>query len=155
MIVVREVVSKGLDERNKIKIAVKQPLSKVTISKNVDKELFDLIKDELNVKEVVVGKDSAELVVEFDTTLTPQLKQEGMARELIRKLNDLRKKSGLTIDDRISVSIFSESELVKTTINNFGEEIKNSVQADKITLEENGGEEINLKEQIVKLAITK
>ncbi|MFA5763206.1 MAG: isoleucine--tRNA ligase [archaeon] len=155
MIVVREVVSKGLDERNKIKIAVKQPLTKVTISKKIDEELFDLIKDELNVKEIVIGKDSAEIVVDFDTTLTPELEQEGTARELIRKLNDLRKKSNLTIEDRVSVSVFSESELIKTTITNFGEEIKNSVQADKITLQENDGEEIKIKEQIVKLAIKK
>jgi isoleucyl-tRNA synthetase len=155
MIAVREVVSKGLDERNKIKIAVKQPLLRVTISKNIDKELFGLIEDELNVKEVVVGKDSVELVVEFDTTLTPRLEQEGMARELIRKLNDLRKKSGLTIEDRIVVSVYSESELIKTTLNNFGEEIKIAVQADKIVLKENDGEEIKIKEQIVKLAIKK
>jgi isoleucyl-tRNA synthetase len=155
MIVVREIVSKGLDERNKIKIAVKQPLAKVTISKKVDEELFGLIKDELNVKEIITIDETTDLVVEFDTVLTPELEQEGTARELIRKINSLRKKEQLTIDDRIKISIFSESELIKNTIINFGKDITNSTQADEINLEENTGEELIIKEQKVKLTIVK
>jgi isoleucyl-tRNA synthetase len=49
-----------------------------------------------------VGKDAG-AVVALETTLTPELEAEGLARELVRRVNDLRKEAGFEIADRIAV----------------------------------------------------
>ncbi|MDD3159786.1 MAG: isoleucine--tRNA ligase [Candidatus ainarchaeum sp.] len=152
---VRQIVSVGLDERIKIKIPVKQPLSKAKITgAKINSNLFDLIKDELNVKEVVLeNSDSTELTVSIDMTLTPELEEEGASREIIRKINDMRKKANLTISNRINLKIFTESQLIKNAATKFATEIKNSVQADNIELIDNAGEESLIKEQKVKIEL--
>ena len=156
MVGVREIVSKGLDERIKVKLAVKQPLAKVIITTPIEltKELEQPIMSELNVKAVEIKKGK-ELLVELDTKLTPELEQEGAAREIMRKINDLRKKIGLTIQDKIGVSVETDSELINKTIEAFGTIIANSVQADDLKLEKNEGTEFVIKEQKVKIEIKK
>ena len=59
-------------------------------------DLADLVKDEINVKDVRFGAAENKL----DTTITPELKEEGDVRELIRKIKDLRKEKGLSVGDR-------------------------------------------------------
>jgi isoleucyl-tRNA synthetase len=49
-----------------------------------------------------VGKDAG-AVVALETTLTPELEAEGLARELVRRVNDLRKEAGFEISDRIAI----------------------------------------------------
>jgi isoleucyl-tRNA synthetase len=49
-----------------------------------------------------VGKDAGAVVV-LETTLTPDLEAEGLARELVRRVNDLRKEAGFEISDRIAI----------------------------------------------------
>jgi isoleucyl-tRNA synthetase len=49
-----------------------------------------------------VGRDAG-LIVALDTRVTPELEIEGLARELIRRVNEMRKDAGLAIDDRISL----------------------------------------------------
>ncbi len=99
MIEVRRIVSLGLEARAKAGIKVRQPLARLKIKKmsleiKNNSQLLDLIKDEVNVKEI---SSDPELVseVELDLELTPELKEEGELRDLIRKLQDWRKKSGL------------------------------------------------------------
>jgi len=67
--------------------------------------LIQLIKEELNVKEVSFTKGKEELVVELDTKITPQLKAEGEARELIRQIQELRKKKDCRLDEEIKVTL--------------------------------------------------
>ncbi len=96
---VRKIVSCGLEARSKAKIKVRQPLGRLRI-KNYEsritnkKELIQLIGDEVNIKEVVFDKTIKD-EIELDTTITPELKEEGQLRELIRAIQDLRKKEGL------------------------------------------------------------
>ena len=73
----------------------------------------------------------------------------------MRKINDLRKKIGLTIQDKIGVSVETDSELINKTIEAFGTIIANSVQADDLKLEKNEGTEFVIKEQKVKIEIKK
>ena len=61
-------------------------------------ELIKLIKDEVNVKEVIFDS-SIEKEVELELTMTPELKEEGEVRELLRKIQDLRKEKGLVVGD--------------------------------------------------------
>lgn len=64
----------------------------------MDRELTALIKEEINVKEIVFGKE-----LKLDTTLTPQLKEEGTLRDFIRQIQEMRKKNGLKPQDKISI----------------------------------------------------
>jgi isoleucyl-tRNA synthetase len=106
MKIARDLASKGLEARMTAKINVRQPLAtlRAKVSGQPTSPLVELIKDEVNVKEVVFGA-SIETDVELDTKLTPQLKEEGMIRELIRAIQDLRKAKGLSVSDKASLTI--------------------------------------------------
>jgi isoleucyl-tRNA synthetase len=99
---VRDISSKGLETRMSVKINVRQPLaklsSKISNLKNLDSTFIELIKDEVNVKDVVFDA-GMEKEIELDTVLTRELKEEGEVRELLRKIQDLRKEKGLTVGD--------------------------------------------------------
>jgi isoleucyl-tRNA synthetase len=96
---VRRYVSLGLEARAKASIKVRQPLSSLKI-KNAKSmlfkqhELLELIKDEVNVKEVIADATLTEDVL-LDITLTDDLREEGRARDLVRALQEQRKKAGL------------------------------------------------------------
>ena len=156
MVTVREIVSKALDERTKVKIPVKQPLAKITVAtpKEIRDELKQPIMSELNVKEVVLNKGE-ELTVVLDTKMTPELEQEGAAREIMRKINDMRKKAGLTLNDRIELAVQTDSDLIKQAIEKFNSDIVSSVQADKLELANNKGTGFTIKEQKVVIELKK
>jgi isoleucyl-tRNA synthetase len=101
---VREIVTLALAERAKAKIKVRQPLRELKIQKlkfKISEELFDLIKEEVNVKKVVFSDIKTD--VELDTEITQELKEEGMIREIIRNIQEMRKKSKMKPADNIAV----------------------------------------------------
>lgn len=131
----REAVSSALDEREKNKIPVRQPLNKLTIKGlQLEDEYSELIKDELNVKSVEF-KPGKELSVELDTKITPELLMEGISRDIIRKLNNYRKKLKLTIKDRIILYFKTEDKNVMDAFKTHEEKITKRVQADKVKFE--------------------
>lgn len=127
MMTVRRIVEMGLAKRDELKIKVRQPLGKLEVkSKKLmlkNSELISLITDELNVKEIMFT-DSEDESVELDTTITPELKKEGMKREIVRLVNQLRKQSELTIEDRISLAWWSEDEVVQSIFTDLADELK-------------------------------
>lgn len=110
MKIVRELVSLGLMKRTESKINVKQPLLSITVKKHISSMYFDLIKDELNVKEVIMNEEQVDEVM-LDTTITKELEREGDVRRVIRAVQDMRKEKGLSPSDSISLSISSLLEL--------------------------------------------
>jgi len=104
---IREIIALSLAERAKSSIKVRQPLSSLKIKdeklkSKIGKELLDLIKEEVNVKEVVFdGK--IKTMVGLDTEITPELKEEGIIREIIRNIQEMRKKANLKPKDKIQV----------------------------------------------------
>lgn len=105
---VRKVVNEGHALRKESKIPVRQPLKQCQISNvkfQIEDEYIGLIKEELNVREVIVKTGEGELTVTLDTTSSPELVAEGKARELIRGIQRLRKEKGCTIDERIRVQV--------------------------------------------------
>lgn len=109
MEVVRKVVEKGHAARKVAKIPVRQPLVSITVNykeRLIDPELGQLIKDELNIKGVLwkVVKTKAEPEVKLDTKVTPELKEEGKARELARQIQEERKKLGASLDAKVVVT---------------------------------------------------
>lgn len=112
---VRRIVSIGLELRNQVSIKVRQPLSRFEIREDSfdigeEEGLLELIKDELNVKEVIFDANISE-DAKLDTEITEKLKKEGIAREIIRTIQDLRKEKGLQPGEKIEVSIRSSSDI--------------------------------------------
>ena len=80
------------------------------------------------------------LTVALEVELTDDLKKEGMARELINRIQNLRKESGLEITDRITV-IIGPNEQTDAAIQGYGDYIKGQVLADEIRIADNDGVE--------------
>ena len=132
----RTAVNDGLSKRASEGIKVRQPLASVklinTISRDTPAEvaqfLIDIAKDELNVKSVEIVTDSesesAQPSVVYDLTITPELKREGLMREIVRHVQSARKQAGLQIDDRIVLSISSDDSEISQAIDAFADVIK-------------------------------
>ena len=82
------------------------------------------------------------LTVALEVELTDELKDEGMARELINRIQNIRKESGLEITDRITVCIAPNEEVGKS-LDSFADYIKTQVLADDISIQANDGQEID------------
>lgn len=114
---VRKIVEVGHAKRKELGLKVKQPLKKFKILNSstqrdpeagqfqIDKEMQQLIQDELNVKEVEIIKAEGEMTVEFDITQTPELKAEGEARDIIRKIQEERKKLETSMTEKVAVTL--------------------------------------------------
>ena len=133
---IREVVALALAERAKVGIKVRQPLASLKIKnqksatapptrpsrkiyskiKN-NKELLNLIKEEVNIKEVVFTP-KIKKEIELDVKITPKLKEEGMIREVIRHLQEMRKKAGYKPEHKILIRYSGSPLLNKTLIKN-------------------------------------
>jgi len=110
---IRQTVTLALAERAKAKIKVRQPLQKLKIKDQklkTERELLDLIKEEVNVKEIVFDP-KIEAEIELDTKITPELKEEGTIREIIRQIQEMRKMARLKPKDRILVRYFGTPDL--------------------------------------------
>jgi isoleucyl-tRNA synthetase len=158
MQVLRKIVELGLSIRAEQKLKVRQPLAKLCFSVRgsyevvgndlaQNKEYLAIIADELNVKEVdyaeeveekqFVKKEEADITVWLNVELNEALKEEGMVRDIIRAINQLRKDQGLTIEDVIEVTYSTEDEAIKNSLSNNIEQLKNAVLAKEILEDKN------------------
>ena len=110
MAMVRELIEIGLNQREQAGMKIRQPLAKFVVktSATLDSQYTDIIKDELNVKEVVVGD-----ITQLDTEITDELRVEGVARELVRSIQIMRKDQGFEVQDHIEVLWASDAADVK------------------------------------------
>ena len=132
----RTAVNDGLSKRASEGIKVRQPLASVklinTISQDTPAEvaqfLIDIAKDELNVKSVEIVADSESESVQpsvvYDLTITPELKREGLMREIVRHVQSARRQAGLQIDDRIVLSISGDDSEISQAVDAFADVIK-------------------------------
>ena len=153
----RTAVNDGLSKRASEGIKVRQPLASVklinTISQDTPTEvaqfLIDIAKDELNVKSVEIVTDSesesAQPSVVYDLTITPELKREGLMREIIRHVQSARKQAGLQIDDRIVLSISSDDSEISQAVDAFADVIKAETLAVELNSAVNESEKYDVK----------
>ena len=136
----KRVVNEGLSLRSKEGIKVRQPLQ--TVSVTGAKDIFTeadlyraIIAEELNVKDVEWSTEG-EWSVRLNTKLTPGLKREGMSREVIRYVQNARKKAGLNVDDRIILSLVTEDKELQKAIDEHAPVIRHETLANKMFAEE-------------------
>lgn len=94
------------------------------------------------------------LTVALEVELTDELRMEGFARELINRIQNLRKENGLEITDRITITI-SPNNILESSLKQFGDYVMSQVLADSIVFEENNGSEVDFEEFVVRIIIKK
>ena len=112
---------------------------KETFDVDVNGTPYVLKKEELIVKEVplegkVIGQEGQTWAC-FDIVVTEGLRREGMMRDLLRKVQVLRKDTGLEIEDRIVLRWDTDSEILETVVTEFGEFLADEVLAVRMTRE--------------------
>jgi len=127
----REIATRGLASRAEAGIKVRQPLQKLKIKneklKILDKELLDLIKEEVNVKKIIFG-DSFKL----DIKITEELKEEGIIRELTRQIQEMRKDGGLISKNSIKLYFKINDAGLKNIVERWQKNLSSKVGAQKI-----------------------
>jgi len=71
----------------------------------------DILAEELNVKTVLQGSE-----LRFDLAITPELKREGLSREVVRHIQNARKQAGLNVDDRIALGLVTHDDELRMVI---------------------------------------
>jgi len=119
---VRRLTSLALAKRAEAGIKVRQPLKQLKIRNEKleikgKPQLLELLKDEVNVKKVVFDTKTKD-EVELDTHITPELREEGILRELTRTIQDLRQKAGFKPKDKIVLMVELPQEILPAVSKN-------------------------------------
>ncbi len=129
----REVINEGLSQRAKAGIKVRQPLASVaySLSDKLTAEFESIIAEELNVKAVEYTAGSEQQVT-IETNLSPELKREGLMREVIRHVQIARKQAGLNVDDRIRLSLATNDSDLRQAIQEHHEVVASEALATEL-----------------------
>ena len=146
----RELINNGLSLRMKqdehqASIKVRQPLQSAAYAGAKLADYYEqIMAEELNVKEirwvenvdeyladddVTEGAIKPESWVEIDKTITPELKREGLMREVIRHVQSARKKAGLQVDDRIMLHLATNDEQLRQALTEYADTIASETLA--------------------------
>jgi len=134
---VRKIVELALAKRDEAGIKVRQPLNKLKVkarSLKLENQYLELINDEVNIKSVEIEESQNDVLeVSLDLKITDELKAEGLLRELIRTINQLRKEAKLTINDRVEIYFQTDSALVKKVVSDYQAELLKSTISKSIS----------------------
>ena len=133
---VRTMINLGLKARAEQGIKVRQPLSGPAVSSKKaisSPELKQILEEELNVKPATYVVDpSKPYGVTMNFKITPDLKQEGQMRELVRLVQNARKQAGLKVDDRINLAIETKDSDLSKVVAKYTSEIQKETLAKKL-----------------------
>jgi isoleucyl-tRNA synthetase len=138
---IMRVVSLGRAARSKAGIKVRQPLSRVVVKpryaaegeglKRLEAQLLEelnaralsVAEDEPELEGLAVARDDAGYAVGLDTAITPELADEGLARELVHRIQGLRKAAGFEISDHI-VTYYEGGERLRQVLARHGDYVR-------------------------------
>ncbi len=148
----RRLVSVGLEQRAKAGIKVRQPLASARMKiANLTGGISAIMADELNVKEIINHTNEPEI----DTTITPELRKEGIVREFVRSVQELRKSAGLSVGD-LAVLVVDSDEKGKELVRSAEKELKKVANICEIKHEHLGDVELlKMEEYSFKLKLSK
>ena len=149
-------VAAQMDSLSQEDIAALEQNGSITVNVEGQEALVEVADVEI-ISEDIPGwlvSNEGNLTVALDVELTDELRNEGMARELINRIQNMRKEGGLEITDRVNVTI-SPAESIEKAVEGFAEYIKTQVLADNITIAANDGVEVELDELKANIKVEK
>lgn len=176
MAAARKIVELGLALRAEAGMKVRQVLGTLAVTMNELDEsaaggkfndgILTIIADELNVKSVELArkaptgkqwlfKEDNHLVVALNIEMTAELKQEGLLREVIRTINQLRKEQKLTIEDKIMVQYATDDADLKVLFASSADEIKRNVLARELIEKKTDGTALEIEGKKVVISFEK
>ena len=124
----------------------------------VDGNSLEVLADDVEIiSEDIPGwlvANEGNLTVALEVELTDDLKREGMARELVNRIQNLRKDSGLEITDRIAVTLSPNAD-TDAAIESYGDLVKAQVLANSIDIAPNDGQEVDFDDFKLNIKIVK
>jgi isoleucyl-tRNA synthetase len=113
------------------------------LSFTLDGQQIELTSNEIEVVATArpgfVTAEERGYVVALETTITPELREEGLVRDLTHYIQDMRKKAGLNIEDHIALALFTDEELA-SILNRNRETLQSETLADVLYISTNGQE---------------
>ncbi|HPN67129.1 MAG TPA: isoleucine--tRNA ligase [bacterium] len=167
MNITRKIIEAALSERSKASIKVRQPLATLyivaqdIIAQRIRKEdqLIEIIKDEVNIKEVIIMTDTElnvlalddpekekmirngsdqhcegnfDFIIKLDTNITEELKIEGLARDVVRQIQQARKEANFNVEDYIVISYETSEASLKKMFETWTDYIAKEVLAEQL-----------------------
>lgn len=142
-----------LDQRTLQKIFDRESIE-ISVGEDVISLTEEDVMIERQVHEGLIAAVVGEITIALDTHLTPELKEEGIARELINKVNTLRKSQGFEVTDRVILTIETSQE-VQSAFEKHAKYIQGEVLAAEVCFKACDGAEVDINGNATKLALKK
>ena len=149
-------IAAAMDTLSQERIAELEREGSIKVAVDCDEVVVEAADVEI-ISEDIPGwlvSNEGNLTVALEVELTDELRNEGMARELINRIQNLRKDGGLEITDRIKVTI-SPAESIAKAVEGYADYIKTQVLADEIVLADNDGAEVELDDIKARILVIK
>ncbi len=118
---IRLLTNLGLKGRVDMGATIRYPKYWIKISKEIRPEFKEILKEELNVEDVLV--DSTIEILAMDNTKDEYLDRKYFAREIIRAIQEGRKKAGFNVEDRISLGIIGSDKVFEEHLDSIVNEV--------------------------------
>ena len=153
-----KAVAAAVAEMTQDQIAALEAEGSVTLQVEGQPAVIELADLEISTKNVpgwTVASDGA-LTVALDVNVTDELRREGWAREVVKRIQTKRKESGFEITDRIVVKL-AKNEQVEAVVEHFGRYISEQVLADELLMVDglSEGEVLDLKDFVTTVSVNK
>jgi len=139
-----KAVSASVDAMSQEQIAQLEKDGQITLQADgqdalIERADVDIISEDIPGWTVM---NEGNITVALDITITPELKNEGVAREIVKRIQGLRKDTGFEITDRITVKV-SDNPAIRAAVDTFKDYISAQVLANSISVEDNDGPEFD------------
>ena len=153
-----KAVAAAVDALTQEQIAQLEANGSLTLNDIADMDTIEILATDVEIiSEDIPGwlvGNEGNLTVALDITLTDELRAEGMARELVNRIQNIRKKSGLEITDHVRVSIAPNDASTKA-VEAFGDYISRQVLADELKVEDNDGQAVEFDDFALNIKVSK